>query len=78
MRYAGPVCLRQRHSFLLSSSAPANCVDFLARTVVDPGGPSLPADINLTNRESGFNQTRKSNAKGIQLHSDPRANNSQE
>jgi hypothetical protein len=34
-------------------------------TVVDPGGAVTPeADITLTNRDSGFSQTRKANAEG--------------
>jgi hypothetical protein len=34
-------------------------------TVVDPGGAVTPqADVTLSNRESGFKQTRKSNAEG--------------
>src|SRR5712664_3526694 len=46
---------------LLSQTA----VTSLNGTVVDPGGAATPqADITLTNRESGFNQTRKSNAEG--------------
>lgn len=44
---------------------PQTAVTSLHGTVVDPGGAVTPqADINLTNRESGFNQTRKSNAEG--------------
>ncbi len=46
---------------LLSQTA----VTSLNGTVVDPGGAATPqADITLTNRDSGFNQTRKSNGEG--------------
>jgi carboxypeptidase family protein len=40
-------------------------VTSLHGAVVDPGGAATPqADVTLTNRESGFTQTRKSNAEG--------------
>src|SRR5467141_861098 len=40
-------------------------VTSLHGTVVDPGGAVTPqADITLANRDSGFNQTRKSNGEG--------------
>src|SRR3977135_1530422 len=40
-------------------------VTSLHGTVVDPGGAVPPeADITLTNRDSGFSQTRKANAEG--------------
>src|SRR5260370_39107000 len=46
---------------LLSQTA----VTSLNGTVVDPGGAATPqADITLTNRDSGLNQTRKSNGEG--------------
>jgi hypothetical protein len=47
------------------SALPQTAVTSLHGTVVDPGGAVTPqADITLTNRESGFKQTRKSNAEG--------------
>ena len=47
------------------SALPQTAVTSLHGTVVDPGGAVTPeADITLTNGESGFKQTRKSNAEG--------------
>jgi hypothetical protein len=47
------------------STLPQTAVTSLHGTVVDPGGAVTPeADITLTNGESGFKQTRKSNAEG--------------
>src|SRR5260370_3054440 len=44
---------------------PQTVVTSLHGTVVDPGGAVTPeADITLTNGESGFKQTRKSNSEG--------------
>jgi len=55
-------------SVILSCSLrmlPQTAVTSLHGTVVDPGGAVTPeADITLSNRESGFKQTRKSNAEG--------------
>src|SRR6267143_668835 len=55
-------------SVILSCSLrvlPQTAVTSLHGTVVDPGGAVTPeADITLTNGESGFKQTRKSNSEG--------------
>lgn len=57
-------------SFILSlccsfRSLSQTAVTSLHGTMVDPGGAATPqADITLTNRESGFSQTRKSNTEG--------------
>jgi hypothetical protein len=57
-------------SFILSlccsfRSLSQTAVTSLHGMIVDPGGAATPqADITLTNRESGFSQTRKSNAEG--------------
>jgi hypothetical protein len=62
-----------RTTLLLSSvmlvcslgSRSQTAVTSLHGTVVDPGGAVTPqADVTLTNRDSGFSQTRKSNAEG--------------
>jgi hypothetical protein len=51
--------------FCSFGSLSQTAVTSLHGTVVDPGGAATPqADITLTNRDSGFSQTRKSNGEG--------------
>lgn len=63
-----PILLLLSVVFLLAGSPPSlsqTAVTSVHGTVVDPSGAATPqADVTLTNRESGFSQTKKSNTEG--------------